>query len=198
MTTGYSDKEKSEDIKVLHGMGYAQELSRSMSKFSNFAISFSIICILSGGINSFAQAISSVGGAGAGIMLFILLPFYLFILTAGPVAALAAGPPQADVTQSVQAELRRVGCLTGNADGNWNSTSQRSLVMTVFDLRKKRCSTSHVSVDSQTQYCRSFVLRLKRHGTSQRKNEPRGPKKRPTESLTFIPVPGMWKTLFAF
>ncbi len=63
----YSDKDKHEDIKVLHGMGYAQELSRSMSKFSNFAISFSIICILSGGINSFAQAISSVGGAGAGI-----------------------------------------------------------------------------------------------------------------------------------
>ncbi len=63
----YSDKDQHEDIKVLHGMGYAQELSRSMSKFSNFAISFSIICILSGGINSFAQAIGSVGGAGAGI-----------------------------------------------------------------------------------------------------------------------------------
>lgn len=63
----YSEKDQSEDLKVLHGMGYAQELSRSMSKFSNFAISFSIICILSGGINSFAQAISSVGGAGAGI-----------------------------------------------------------------------------------------------------------------------------------
>ncbi|MCX7303141.1 MAG: amino acid permease [Hyphomicrobiales bacterium] len=63
----YSDKDHHEDLKVLHGMGYAQELSRSMSKFSNFAISFSIICILSGGINSFAQAISSVGGAGAGI-----------------------------------------------------------------------------------------------------------------------------------
>lgn len=63
----YTDKDESEDVKILHGMGYAQELSRSMSKFSNFAISFSIICILSGGINSFAQAISSVGGAGAGI-----------------------------------------------------------------------------------------------------------------------------------
>ena len=62
-----SDTEKSEDLKALHDMGYAQELSRSMSKFSNFAISFSIICILSGGINSFAQAISSIGGAGAGI-----------------------------------------------------------------------------------------------------------------------------------
>ncbi|MFO0513847.1 MAG: amino acid permease, partial [Rhodobacterales bacterium] len=63
----YSDKERREDIKVLHGMGYAQELSRSMSKFSNFAISFSIICILSGGINSFPQALGGVGGAGAGI-----------------------------------------------------------------------------------------------------------------------------------
>lgn len=63
----YTDKDHKEDVKVLHSMGYAQELSRSMSKFSNFAISFSIICILSGGINSFAQAISSVGGAGAGI-----------------------------------------------------------------------------------------------------------------------------------
>ena len=61
------NKTTSEDKKILHGMGYAQELSRSMSKFSNFAISFSIICILSGGINSFAQATSSIGGAGAGI-----------------------------------------------------------------------------------------------------------------------------------
>ena len=29
-------------------MGYAQELNRGMSKFSNFAISFTIISILSG------------------------------------------------------------------------------------------------------------------------------------------------------
>jgi amino acid transporter len=67
MAADYSDKDKHEDVKILHGMGYAQELSRSMSKFSNFAISFSIICILSGGINSFAQATGSIGGAGAGI-----------------------------------------------------------------------------------------------------------------------------------
>ena len=62
----YNDHAKHEDMKVLHGMGYAQELSRSMSKFSNFAISFSIICILSGGINSFPQAIGAVGGAALG------------------------------------------------------------------------------------------------------------------------------------
>lgn len=67
MADDYTDHHRKEDLKILHGMGYAQELSRSMSKFSNFAISFSIICILSGGINSFSQAVSSIGGAGAGL-----------------------------------------------------------------------------------------------------------------------------------
>ena len=59
----YSDIDKKADMQVLHSMGYAQELERRMSGFSNFAISFSIICILSGGINSLAQATSGVGGA---------------------------------------------------------------------------------------------------------------------------------------
>jgi uncharacterized caspase-like protein len=44
-------------------------------------------------------------------------------------AALTAGSPPADVTKSVQTELRRVGCLTGNADGDWNAASQRSLTL---------------------------------------------------------------------
>ena len=56
-----------EDLKLLHSMGYAQELSRNMKGFQNFAISFSIICILSGGINSLGQGISGVGGAAIGI-----------------------------------------------------------------------------------------------------------------------------------
>ena len=29
----------------------------------------------------------------------------------------------------MQAELRRVGCLTGAADGDWNTASQRSLTL---------------------------------------------------------------------
>ena len=44
-------------------------------------------------------------------------------------AALNAGPPQAEMTKSVQTELRRVGCLSADADGNWNTTSQRSLTL---------------------------------------------------------------------
>jgi amino acid transporter len=57
----YTDTDKKEDMKVLHGMGYAQELDRRMSRFSNFAISFSIICILAGGITTFNIALSSGG-----------------------------------------------------------------------------------------------------------------------------------------
>lgn len=37
----------------LHSMGYAQELHRGLGGFSNFAISFSIISILAGGMTSF-------------------------------------------------------------------------------------------------------------------------------------------------
>jgi len=58
--------EADEDKLILHSMGYAQELLRGMRTFQNFAISFSIICILAGGINSFGQGLSSVGGASIG------------------------------------------------------------------------------------------------------------------------------------
>ncbi|MBV9561205.1 MAG: caspase family protein [Bradyrhizobium sp.] len=43
------------------------------------------------------------------------------------VASLSEGVPQADLARSEQAELRRVGCLTTDADGDWNAASQRSL-----------------------------------------------------------------------
>jgi amino acid transporter len=48
-------------------MGYAQELARRMSGFSNFAISFSIICILAGGITTFPVALSAGGGFSVAI-----------------------------------------------------------------------------------------------------------------------------------
>ncbi len=67
MSTASGDTRHDEDTRQLHSMGYAQELARSMGGFSNFAISFSIICILSGGINSLAQATSGAGGAAIGI-----------------------------------------------------------------------------------------------------------------------------------
>ncbi|MDH2350683.1 caspase family protein [Bradyrhizobium sp. SSUT18] len=48
------------------------------------------------------------------------------------VAALApppSAPPAGDLTKSVQSELRRVGCLSAAADGDWSAASQRSLTL---------------------------------------------------------------------
>jgi amino acid transporter len=56
-----------DDVRTLHAMGYAQELSRRMGGFSNFAISFSIICILAGGITSFPTAIATGAGFEVGV-----------------------------------------------------------------------------------------------------------------------------------
>ena len=58
-------KSQVHDKQVLHKLGYAQELSRRMSGFSNFAISFSIICILAGGISAFPAAFNATGPGGA-------------------------------------------------------------------------------------------------------------------------------------
>jgi amino acid transporter len=61
-----ADKKSQEhDKQVLHKMGYAQQLARRMSGFSNFAISFSIICILAGGISAFPAAFNAAGPGGA-------------------------------------------------------------------------------------------------------------------------------------
>jgi amino acid transporter len=46
---------------MLHALGYAQELSRRMSGFSNFAISFTIISILSGTLTLYYQGINYGG-----------------------------------------------------------------------------------------------------------------------------------------
>ena len=43
------------------------------------------------------------------------------------VASLTPATTPADLSRSVQTELGRVGCFSGQADGNWNTTSQRSL-----------------------------------------------------------------------
>ena len=56
-----------EDERNLRSLGYEPELLRSMGAFSNFAISMSIICILAGGVTSFHQGLSSVGGAAFGL-----------------------------------------------------------------------------------------------------------------------------------
>jgi amino acid transporter len=50
-----------EDEKILHKLGYAQELFRGMGGFQNFAISFTIISILAGCLTSYYIAFESGG-----------------------------------------------------------------------------------------------------------------------------------------
>src|SRR5580698_7977357 len=67
------------DVAKLHALGYAQELRRRMGGFSNFAVSFTIICVLSGcltlfgyGMNTGGPATMVWGWAGVGIMTLIV------------------------------------------------------------------------------------------------------------------------------
>ena len=77
-----------DDVRTLRSLGYKQELLRKMSGFSNFAISMSIICILAGGVTSFHQGLSSVGGAAFGLGWPLVCLFSLAVAaTMGQVAS---------------------------------------------------------------------------------------------------------------
>jgi amino acid transporter len=67
------------DEQTLAALGYKQELKRSWSGFSNFAISFSISCILSGGLTSFGQAWNNGGPAVIAIGWPVVCLFILVI-----------------------------------------------------------------------------------------------------------------------
>jgi amino acid permease (GABA permease) len=67
------------DVDALHKMGYAQELRRRMSTFSNFAVSFTIISILSGcltvfyfGMTNGGPAVITLGWPFVGIMVTLV------------------------------------------------------------------------------------------------------------------------------
>src|SRR5918992_757804 len=86
--TGDQSEVIREDERTLRQLGYAQELHRRMSGFSNFAVSLSIICILAGGITSFHVGFGSVGGAAIGLGWPLVCLFSLTVaLTMGQVAS---------------------------------------------------------------------------------------------------------------
>lgn len=82
------DPQTLSDESVLNRLGYRQELARRMGAFSNFAISFAIICILAGGITSFHVGLNSAGGASIGIGWPLVSLFSLTVaLTMGQIAS---------------------------------------------------------------------------------------------------------------
>ena len=82
-----------QDRRDLHGLGYAQELLRSMGGFSNFAISFSIISILTGAVILYNYGLNLAGPGAVGIGWPLVTFFTLMI--AATMAELASAYPTA-------------------------------------------------------------------------------------------------------
>ncbi len=79
------------DKKALHEFGYAQQLLRDMGGFSNFAISFSIISILTGAVTLYGTGLNAGGPVVMGIGWPLVTIFVLFI--AASMAELASAIP---------------------------------------------------------------------------------------------------------
>jgi amino acid permease (GABA permease) len=61
VSEGASELQLTDDEKRLHELGYAQELRRHMSGFTNFAVSFTIISILSGCLTLYGYGMATGG-----------------------------------------------------------------------------------------------------------------------------------------
>src|SRR2546428_8439897 len=81
------------DTARLHQLGYAQQLFRDMGGFSNFAISFTIISVLTGGLTPYNYGLNHRGPPQMGIG-WLLGGAVVPVLPA-PIAQPAAGLPTA-------------------------------------------------------------------------------------------------------
>lgn len=79
------------DKRVLHQFGYAQQLLRDMGGFSNFAISFSIISILTGAVTLYGVGLNAGGPLVMSIGWPLVTLFVLFVAAA--LAELASAIP---------------------------------------------------------------------------------------------------------
>jgi amino acid transporter len=82
-----------QDVHDLHRLGYAQELFRTMGGFSNFAISFSIISILTGAVILYDYGLAWAGTAASLIGWPVVTLFVLMI--AASMAEIASAYPTA-------------------------------------------------------------------------------------------------------
>ena len=109
-------------------MGYAQELDRRMKGFSNFAISFSIICILAGGITTYPVALSSGGPFSVTIGWVIGGVFALVVAASLGQIARPIRPPAASITgRRSSADAAGAGSRPGSTCSACSSSWPRSI-----------------------------------------------------------------------
>jgi amino acid transporter len=82
-----------DDVRDLHRLGYAQQLYREMGGFSNFAISFSIISVLTGAIQLFGYGLQ-FGGPAINTLGWPLVSVFVLCVAAS-MAELASAYPTA-------------------------------------------------------------------------------------------------------
>src|SRR5258708_31714183 len=99
-----------QDTADLHGLGYAQELLREMGGFSNFAISFSIISILTGAVILYNLGLTLAGPAAVGLGWPLVTIFTLMV--AATMAEIASAYPTAGGLYYWASKLR-------NKDWGW-------------------------------------------------------------------------------
>ena len=101
------------DTARLHQLGYAQQLFRDMGGFSNFAISFTIISVLTGGLTLYSYGLNHGGPQQMGIGW--LLVGAMVLVVAAAMAQLASALPTAGALYYQAAKLgnKHWGWITG-------------------------------------------------------------------------------------
>ena len=139
MTDGRETSDRNKDDSAqLARLGYAQELLRSMGGFSNFALSFSIISVLTGVFSTYKIAIQAGGPAGLGIGWPLVCAGTLLVALA--MAELASAFPTAGA-------LYHWSALLGGAGAGWmvaatNLVGQVAIVAAIdFACAKALAST---------------------------------------------------------
>src|SRR3954452_3645811 len=103
----------SSDTEQLHTLGYAQELRRGMRTFSNFAVSFTIISILSGCLTLFGFGMK-VGGPAEMVWGWLVVGFFVTLVALG-MAEVASSYPTAGGLYYWSAKLAK----TNSAAWSW-------------------------------------------------------------------------------
>ena len=101
------------DTARLHQMGYAQQLFRDMGGFSNFAISFTIISVLTGGLTLYSYGLNHGGPQQMGIGWLVV--GIAVLVVAAAMAQLASALPTAGALYYQAAKLgnKHWGWITG-------------------------------------------------------------------------------------
>ena len=129
-------EQRRQDARELGALGYAQELFRTMGGFSNFAISFSIISILTGAVTLYSHGLVMGGPAEMAFGWPLVSLFTLAVALS--MAELASSIPTSGAMYHWACRLGGTG-WAGSRRGSTSSGSWRRLSAAVTDTLMRIC-----------------------------------------------------------